>query len=118
MKAIENEIVFGWTNYVHGYHNNSHSPLHILIFATPEQNPCVYEKNELIIYKDKSVRKAKLTQHFEKSSSSRMNFSVGIIEKYKPNILVYNWNIKELKEVTPSEHYPLLNQGCLNIYFQ
>lgn len=118
VKAIENEIVFGWTNYVHGYHNNSHNPLHILIFATPEQNPCVYEQNEFMIYKDKSVRKTKLTQHFKKTSSSRMIFSVGVIEKYKPNIFVYNWDTKELREIQPWEHYPLLNQGCLYICFQ
>ena len=40
--AKKNTLVFGWTNYVHGYHNPSAKPLHILIFATPENNLSLY----------------------------------------------------------------------------
>ncbi|MEO4055042.1 hypothetical protein [Solibacillus sp. CAU 1738] len=118
IKAIEHDIVFGWTNDVHGYHNKSQGPVHILVFATPEQNPSLYEQNQIYTHKDKKVRKAKLNQYFKEISSSRMNFSVGRIEKYKPNILIYYWNTKELIEVRPSNHFPLPNQDCLIIYFK
>lgn len=32
----KNSLVFGWTNYVYGYHNLNDMPLHILVFATTE----------------------------------------------------------------------------------
>ncbi len=45
--AKKNNLVFGWTNYVHGYHNLSEIPLHILVFATPENNASVYNQSKL-----------------------------------------------------------------------
>ena len=44
--AKKNSLVFGWTNYVHGYHNASEKPLHILVFATPENNMTVYNQSQ------------------------------------------------------------------------
>lgn len=76
LKANVNEIVFGWNNYVHGYHNYSDKPLHLLIFATPEHNPSVYSKENHIEEQNERVRKAAIDKNFASIASERIRFSV------------------------------------------
>lgn len=113
ISANENDIVFGWTNCVHGYHNNSILPLHILVFATPDHNPSIYEHSASCI-NDITVRKAKISPLFNVVSSSRMTFSV-IYKEYQPNTLAYNWSSKLIKEVKQEEKY--MNNEWLFIQF-
>ena len=103
INANENDIVFGWTNFVHGYHNDSLLPLHLLVFATPEHNPSVYEHSSSCLNAN-SVRKVKMSPLFSEISSSRMKFSV-IHKEYQPNTLAYNWNSKQIREVKRGESY-------------
>lgn len=118
LKAYENEIVFGWTNYVHGYHNQNSNPLHIIIFATPEQNWSVYDKDSLPADEYTAIRSAKLSPSMQEIGSTRTVFSTGIMEKYKKNTLSYNWKTKELRELNCNDCYPLKDPDTLFIQFK
>ncbi|MFJ7182929.1 cupin domain-containing protein [Lysinibacillus xylanilyticus] len=118
LKAYENEIVFGWTNYVHGYHNQNSIPLHIIIFATPEQNRSVYDKDSLPADEYSAIRSAKLSPSMQEISSIRTVFSTGIMESYKNNTLSYNWKTKELRELNCNDSYPLIDPDTLFIQFK
>ena len=73
--AEKESLVFGWTNAVHGYHNSDDTPVHILVFATPEHNESVYDKNALPVHDDSKVRYIKATTIEETLYSNRMVFS-------------------------------------------
>lgn len=75
IEAAENDIVFGWNNYIHGYHNQSDKPLHLLIFATPKYNPSVYKKEENGENHNLKIRKAAIDKNFKTIASKRMRFS-------------------------------------------
>jgi uncharacterized cupin superfamily protein len=75
IKAKENSLVFGWTNYVHGYQNDSDQPLHILVFATPENNLSIYEKNKLSMQNFINIRTLDSSITFDEISSERIIFS-------------------------------------------
>lgn len=92
IKAVENEIVFGWNKYVHGYRNHSDEPLHLLIFATPEYNPSVYRKEEK---HDQKIRKAKIDESFPTIASERIKFSIKTAGYHKDSV-VYDKHSKEL----------------------
>ena len=71
----KNNLVFGWTNYVHGYHNSSEKPLHILVFATPENNLSVYNQSQHPVQNYNNIRCIENLSNIEKIVSSRMIFS-------------------------------------------
>ncbi|AMO85759.1 hypothetical protein B857_00621 [Solibacillus isronensis B3W22] len=73
--AKKNNLVFGWTNYVHGYHNYSEKPLHILVFATPENNLSVYNQRELPVKNITNIRLIEKLPTKEEISSTRVMFS-------------------------------------------
>lgn len=73
--AKKNNLVFGWTNYVHGYHNYSEKPLHILVFATPENNLSVYNQRELPVENYTHIRLIEKMPTKEKTYSNRVIFS-------------------------------------------
>lgn len=73
--AKKNNLVFGWTNYVHGYHNFSEIPLHILVFATPEINISVYNQSKLPQQYYTNSRLIKKLPIVEKIVSNRVFFS-------------------------------------------
>lgn len=92
IKAVENEIVFGWNKYIHGYRNHSDKPLHLLVFATPEYNPSVYTKEEK---NDQKIRKAKIDESFTTIASERIKFSIKTAGYHKDSI-AYDKRTKEL----------------------
>lgn len=118
LEVYENEIVFGWTNYVHGYHNQNSIPLHIIIFATPEQNRSVYDKDSLPADEYSAIRSAKLSLSMQEISSIRTAFTTGIMENYKNNTLSYNWKTKELRELNCNDSYPIIDPNTLFIQFK
>ncbi|ETT80602.1 hypothetical protein MKZ08_12895 [Viridibacillus sp. FSL R5-0477] len=73
--AKKSDLVFGWTNYVHGYHNFNEKPLHILVFATPENNLSVYDQSELPIQNDANIRIIEKLPKAENLASNRVIFS-------------------------------------------
>lgn len=73
--AKKNNLVFGWTNHVHGYHNYSEKPLHILVFATPENNLSVYNQRELPVKNNTNIRLIEKLPTKEKIFSTRVIFS-------------------------------------------
>lgn len=75
ISAKKNNLVFGWTNYVHGYHNFCEKPLHILVFATPENNLSVYNQRELPVNNYSNIRLIEKLPTKEKISSNRVIFS-------------------------------------------
>ncbi|MCH7322103.1 cupin domain-containing protein [Solibacillus sp. MA9] len=73
--AKKSDIVFGWTNYVHGYHNFNDKPLHILVFATPENNLSLYNQSELPTQDNEKIRKIEKLTKAENLASNRVIFS-------------------------------------------
>ncbi|WP_339194697.1 cupin domain-containing protein [Solibacillus sp. FSL R5-0449] len=73
--AVKNNLVFGWSNYVHGYCNNTERPLHILVFATPENNSSVYNQREQNVKNHSKIRHIKKLPAKEKIFSNRVIFS-------------------------------------------
>lgn len=73
--AKTNNLVFGWTNYVHGYHNGSEKPLHILVFATPENNLSVYNQSNLPRQNFTDIRLMEKVLKSEIIASNRVVFS-------------------------------------------
>lgn len=73
--AKKNTLVFGWTNYVHGYRNYSETPLHILVFATPENNLTEYNQSELPTQNYNNIRFIDNLSNIEQIFSDRMIFS-------------------------------------------
>ena len=73
--AKKSDLVFGGTNYVHGYHNFNDKPLHILVFATPENNLSVYNQSELPIQNDGNIRIIEKLPKTENLASNRVIFS-------------------------------------------
>ena len=71
----QNSLVFGWTNYVHGYHNLNDKPLHILVFATPQNNLSVYNQGEHPIEEYTAIRKNEKLKELGRVSSKRITFS-------------------------------------------
>lgn len=71
----KNSLVFGWTNYVHGYHNSNDMPLHILVFATPENNLSVYNQSKLPIQDYTGIRKIEKLDELGLLSTKRIAFS-------------------------------------------
>lgn len=87
--AEKNNLVFGWTNYVHGYYNFSEKPLHILVFATPENNLSVYNQRELPVKNYSNIRLLEKLPPKEKIFSNRVIFSSTPPKDYS-NCLVIN----------------------------
>ena len=73
--AKKNNLVFGWTNYVHGYHNSSEKPLHILVFATPKNNLSMYNQSKLPVKNYNNIRFIKKLPIEEIIISNRLIFS-------------------------------------------
>lgn len=71
----KNSLVFGWTNYVHGYHNSNNMPLHILVFATLENNLSVYNQSKLPIQEYTGIRKIEKLDELEHLIKQRIAFS-------------------------------------------
>lgn len=74
MVVKENNLVFGWTNIVHGYHNVNENPLHVLVFATPEHNPSEYRKELLPTQHLENIRHIEVLK-MTSVESHRMLFS-------------------------------------------
>lgn len=73
--AKKNNLVFGWTNYVHGYHNSREKPVHILVFATPENNLSVYNQSKLPLQNYSKIRLIENLFDIKNIVSDRMIFS-------------------------------------------
>ena len=118
INAFENDIVFGWTNYVHGYHNKHSIPLHILIFATPENNWSVFDKDKLpeVIFNEMRIKN--FPQAMIEIESTRMIFSSGKMDTYKDNTFSFNWHSKELRKMKSNDTYPLITPESLYIQFK
>lgn len=87
--AKKSNLVFGWTNYVHGYHNSNDKPLHILVFATPENNLSVYNQSELPIQNNTKIRIIEKLPKAESLSSNRVVFS-SVPPKNFSNTLIFD----------------------------
>lgn len=59
------EAVFGFQNVIHGYRNNSDVPVHLLIFATPEQTGLEYPADdaEAVLHPFREERKLTKDEH-------------------------------------------------------
>lgn len=97
IKAVENEIVFGWNQCIHGYQNCSDEPLHLLVFATPEHNPSMYSKGEEKHVE--KIRKAKIDKNFRSIASERIQFSTEIAGNLN-YIFAYDKEEKELEAIS------------------
>ena len=86
--AKKNNLVLGWTNYVHGYHNISDKPLHILIFATPENNLSVYNQQEHPVKNYTNYRIIEKLPPKEKILSNRVIFSSTSPINYSNNLVL------------------------------
>ena len=65
-----------WEGYtLHGYHNSSEKPLHILVFATPENNLSVYNQRELPVKNQTHIRLIEKLPTNEKIFLDRVLFS-------------------------------------------
>ena len=100
IKASENEIVFGWNKHVHGYHNHSDKPLHLLVFATPEYNPSVYSEVGYEVNKGEKMRKATINKDFGTIASDRMKFSIET-DEVTMDMFAYDKDTKELWTIKP-----------------
>lgn len=88
IKAKENSLVFGWTNYVHGYQNDSDQPLHILVFATPKNNPSIYEKNMLSMQNFINIRTWDCST-FDEIRSERITFSASHSKDLSDTVMIH-----------------------------
>lgn len=93
--AVKNNLVFGWSNYVHGYCNFSDRPLHILVFATPENNLSVYDQREQKSKNYSNIRFLKKLPPKEKIFSNRVIFSSTPPKDFS-NCLVINLEYKTI----------------------
>lgn len=94
--AKENNLVFGWTNYVHGYHNFSRKPLHILVFATPENNLSVYDESKLPIQNYTNIRIIEKLPNKDKLVSDRVIFS-SVPPKDLSNTFIIDFESKKVE---------------------
>ncbi len=60
---------------MHGYQNSSEKPLHILVFATPENNVSVYNQSKLPRQNYTDIRLVEKVEKSEKIASNRVVFS-------------------------------------------
>lgn len=97
--ARKNSLVFGWTNAVHGYHNYKKEPLHILVFATPEQNDSVYDESKLSDKNTANIRHIETLPIKERLYSNRVVFS-SVPPSDFTNTLTLDFN-RQLLHVTP-----------------
>ena len=115
--AFENEFVFGWTNCVHGYHNKASNPLHILIFATPENNSSIYDKDKLPESEFNEIRIINVSHSMIELESNRMIFSSGKIDTYQDNMFIFNREKKELRKIKSNNPHPITPE-CMYIQFK
>ncbi|WP_052344239.1 cupin domain-containing protein [Bacillus ndiopicus] len=118
LRAEENEIVFGWTNYVHGYHNERAETLHLLIFATPEHNESIYDKGRLLEGEHTYIRQAKITAEMPAIASARMIFSTNIKNMAHGDTLIYDCYKKELQVIAYNEQPLHIQPNYLVIQFK
>ncbi|MEK4761014.1 cupin domain-containing protein [Viridibacillus sp. FSL E2-0187] len=114
----ENEIAFGWQHFVHGYHNRSNFPLHIIIFATPENNPSIYNEVENKTCFDEKVRVQNLTNNFNTMESNFIKFSIVQGDLAIKNCILYDWQNKKIIFPTETTEYILNKEGYLQIVFK
>ncbi|WP_107837983.1 hypothetical protein [Metasolibacillus meyeri] len=118
LKAVENDIVFGWTNYVHGYHNSSLTALHILIFATPEHNESIYDPAYLPKGEYPSIRLAKMTSDMMKITSERMIFSTKQRNIAQHNMMIFDCYKKELQIMEHHDQPASIQPNSIVIQFK
>ena len=99
--ARKNSLVFGWTNAVHGYHNDNETPLHILVFATPEQNDSVFDESKLLTKDDSNIRYIDTLSMKGTLFSNRVVFS-SIPPSDFTNTLSLDYN-RQILHVTPCD---------------
>ena len=114
--AKENNLVFGWTNTVHGYHNVHETPLHILVFATPEHNPSEYNKALLPAQSLHNIRHIVVSK-MKTVESNRVHFSTVQPTSFT-NCLYVDLKRKVLKVLNPCTMNQPLEEGGLFITFK
>jgi mannose-6-phosphate isomerase-like protein (cupin superfamily) len=115
--ASENNVLFGWTNNVHGYHNVHENPLHILVFATPENNPSEYKRERLPKQSLSQVRIIDVLANMSNIESPRMLFSTMAPTNFT-NCISIHLESKILKVLNPFENNPPDEDGELFITFK
>ena len=109
--------MFGWTNTVHGYHNVHENPLHILVFATPENNPSEYKRERLPKQVLPQLRIMDVSANMSNVESTRMLFSTVRPTNFT-NCLSIHLKSKVLKVLNPFEENLSVEDGELYITFK
>lgn len=117
MIVKENNLVFGWTNLVHGYHNVHENPLHILVFATPENNPSEYQRELLTIQSAEQLRQAVVSSKMGIVESTRTIFST-VPPTHFTDCIYIDLKRKLLKVINPLDSKHPDEEGGFYITFK